>query len=93
MDGQRAEETAKALSDLAKREVSKGFVLPDVDKLSAHQKKLLEFLLRIPPLNPAAALLMATRFNSLREIATRSVSFLPDFIVPRIPSDVTRIQR
>ena len=63
-----AEDSARWLSALGKQESLRGFQLPKADKLTDKQERICQFLRRIPAVNPAVALLMATQFSTLREI-------------------------
>lgn len=65
------EHTARLLNDLGRQETLKGLSLPSTEKLNAKQDGILKFLQRIPEINPAVALLMASQFRSLREILCR----------------------
>jgi len=70
------EDSARWLSALGKQESLRGFQLPKADKLTDKQERICQFLRRIPAVNPAVALLMATQFSTLREILQCSISVM-----------------
>lgn len=65
------EHSARLLNDLGRQESLRGLTLPETGKLSPRQEEIVRFLQRIPEINPAVALLMATAYRSLREILNR----------------------
>ena len=65
------EHTALLLNELGRQETLRGFSLPLTENLNAKQDLILKFLQRIPEINPAVALLMASQFSCLREILCR----------------------
>ncbi|KAI9552091.1 hypothetical protein GHT06_022428 [Daphnia sinensis] len=70
------EHTARLLNDLGRQETLRGLSLPRIESLSSKQNDILKFLQRIPEINPAVAVLMASQFKSLREILCSSVEVL-----------------
>lgn len=70
------EHTARLLNDLGRQESLKELSLPRIENLNSKQNDILKFLQRIPEINPAVAVLMATQFKSLREILCSSVEVL-----------------
>jgi hypothetical protein len=65
------EHTARLLNDLGRQETLRGLSLPRMENLNSKQDGILKFLQRIPEINPAVSLLMASQFKSLREILCR----------------------
>ncbi|XP_032791668.2 Fanconi anemia group M protein homolog [Daphnia magna] len=70
------EHTARLLNDLGRQESLRELSLPRIENLNSKQNDILKFLQRIPEINPAVAVLMATQFKSLREILCSSVEVL-----------------
>ena len=66
------EDTAGLLRDLARQESVRGFVLPNAAAITDRQMKMLEFLLTLPQINAAVALIMVTKYNNLRTLFSSS---------------------